>query len=98
MAQHLLETLPLNVGSLAVKAPKTVLRHPLEAPIGIVDLEEAVLDLGVEIQQPEIRGDGGAGDAATTGQIALRIGLSGVQQLAEAEGPLDGVGVPEYLP
>ena len=73
--------------------PQAGLRHPPEAVVGIVELEEASLDLGFEVQQPEIRGDAGARDAAAAGQIPLGVGLSGAQQLLVVEGPPEAIAV-----
>ncbi len=70
---------PLAIGVLTVEVPETGLRQPLEALIGISELEETGLDFGIEVQQPEIGGDGGAGNAAAAGQVALGVGLPGVQ-------------------
>ena len=64
-----------------MEMPKTILRHLLEALVGILELEEVRLYLGVQVQQPEIGGDGGAGNAAAPGQIHLGVGLTGVQRL-----------------
>ena len=87
----------MNLDILPVEVPETGLSHPLEATVGVVYLKKAGKDFGIEVEQPEEGGDRAAGKAAAAGQVTLRVGLPGVQQLAEAEGLLDRVGVPDYL-
>ena len=45
--------------------------------VGVIELEQTGLDFGIEIQQPEIGGDGGAGNAATAGEVPLGVGVWG---------------------
>ena len=95
--QQGLEEQPLALPIPTMETSETGLGDVQQARARVVELEEAGLDLGIEIQQPEECGDGSAGDAATAGKIALRIGLAGVQQLPEVEGLLDRVGELLYL-
>ena len=87
----------MGSGILAVELPETGFGKSLEALVIVVQLEQTSLDFGIEVQQSEVGGDGGAGGAAATRKVSLGVGLSRVEQLPEAEGLLDGVGVLDHL-
>ena len=85
--QQLLQALPLNIDNLPVEGPKTGFGEPLKERVVVLELEQEVLNFGVEIEQPCVGCDGRAGNAATAGQIDLGVGQPGVEQLLVSPSP-----------
>ena len=92
----MLQAPALDLRILAMKETQAGLGYHPEARVVIIELKDVVLNFGVEVEQPHIGRDCRTGDAAASGQVALRVGLPRVEQVSKTERLLDRIGVLDY--